>query len=228
MEAVLLDFAGEPVPPLATYLSRRVPIRFLSELRPLISSSCDQAFPDQSPNHDNDHPYWKNIQPHERNAFVFERLHAFAEVCGIGVTAMKLDNHYAYPEFASNGLTFHVKHENNYQTLAQQISEANYRLSMAGTNTGFGQLPLQIFSDAIQAPSEAYLVIFYSDGPTKNSVGRIYFVLPSSEGKIIEAIDIEKVIAAYEPPEEEAPPAIDDDIPLPPKTPFSKNTSEEK
>lgn len=224
MAAVLLDFAGEPVPPLATYLARRVPIRFLREIRPLIASSCEQGFSEESGTHDNELPYWKNTQPHERNAFAFERLHAFAEECGIGVAAMKLENHYAYPEFVSNGLTFHVKHENNYQTLHQQISEANYRLSMAGTNTGFGQLALQIFGDPVQAPSEAYLVLFYADGPNKNSVGRIYFVLPSNTGEIIETIDIETVIAAYEPPAEEAPPAADDDIPLPPKTPLNKPT----
>ena len=197
--SALLDFAGEPLPPLATYLSRRISIKFLKELRPLLESSCEQSFAEQSEVHDNDLPYWKNTQPHERNAFAFERLHAYGVEAGMKVTARKLENHYTFPEFESNGLTLHVKHEDNYRSITQQISVADYRVTMAGMNSGFGQLALQIFGDPVQAPAAAYLIIFYADGPTKNSVGRIYFVMPSNTGEIIETCDIEAVIAAYEP-----------------------------
>jgi hypothetical protein len=219
MTAVLLDFAGEPVPPLATFIARKIPIEFLREIRPLLESSCEEAFSEESGTHDNDYSYWKNVQPHDRNAFAFERLHSLGVRIGMTTVERRLENHYSYPEFESNGLTFHVKHDDNYRSLQEQITKADYRLSMAGMNSGFGQLPLQNFGDPIKAPDEAYLVIFYSDGVDKGSVGRIFFALPSKDGEIIDTCDLEKVIDAYQPPMDEAPPNPADDIPLPPKNP---------
>jgi hypothetical protein len=221
MPAILLDYAGEPVPPLATFISRKIPIEFLREIRPLLESSCEEAFSEESGTHDNDFTYWKNVQPHDRNAFAFERLHALSVRIGMNVTERKLENHYSYPEFESQGLTFHVKHNDNYRSLSEQITKADYRLSLAGINTGYGQLPLQNFGNPIVAPNEAYMVIFYCDGERKNSVGKVFFALPSNEGEIIDTCDLEKVIDSYEPPINEAPTSPNDDIPLPPKGPTS-------
>jgi hypothetical protein len=220
MAAILLDFAGQPVPPLATFISRKIPIEFLRELRPLLESSCQDAFLEESTDHENDFSYWRNVQPHDRNAFAFERLHALGVRIGMKVTERKLENHYSYPEFESNGLTFHVKHDNNRQSLQEQITKADYRLSMAGRNSGFGQLPLQNFGDPIMAPKEAYFVIFYRDGDRKNTVGSVVFALPSAEGEIVDTCEIEKVIDSYEPPTDGTAPDPNDDIPLPPKNPI--------
>lgn len=217
MGAVIFDQTGKPVPTFASFIASRIPIGFLRGARALIDASCDSAF-SSTPRHDSDLPYWKNIQPHERNSFVFERLHQLAEESGMVATAKVLDNSYYYLEIESNGLTLHVKHENNYKSLKQQIAEVDYRRELTTLNSGFGQLPLALEEWPVLVPDRAYVILFYADGAQKNAVGNIFFLLPSEgEGENLVTCTIEDAAAAYEAPAEQAKSAADDEIPLPSK-----------
>ena len=227
--AVLLDHAGDPVPSFSSYLAALIPIGFLRGIRELVNSGCELGFPATSPTHDNDLPYWKNIQPHERNAYVFEGLHRLAEETGMKVEAKSLSNRYRYPEIETLGLLMHIKHENDYQSLTEQIAKADYRRQMTTLNTGFGQLSLGFSEWPLVVPDKAYVILFYNNGEDKGTAGNIFFVLPSREhGNIVAKCDIEEVLAAYNEPDDKSPPAPDDEIDLPPKSPGAGGNKKSK
>ena len=214
----LLDSAGQPVPRFARFLATKIPSAFARGSRALITAACEQGYSEAPPRHDNDLPYWKNIQPHIRNSFACERLHRLAEECGMVATVRELDNHYFYLEIESSGLVLHVKHKNNYQTLFEQITKADYRRQMADTlNSGWGQLGLELAGAQMRLPDRAYAIMFYEDGANKSTAGDIYFILPSQNEDNMPTASLEEVIAAYSPPDEGTQPRQDDQIDLPPK-----------
>lgn len=221
--AQLLDSAGQPVPQFASFLASRMPLPFLRGVRPLLNSACEQGYKEMPPRHDADLPYWKNIQPHIRNSFAFERLHRLAEETGMAPSSRALDNSYNYLEIESGGLVIHIKHQNSYETLSQQITKADYRRQLASDlNTGFGQLALGFNEWPTRVPDRAFVILFYADGQNKSTAGNIFFVLPDREDETnLANCSIESVIAAYPPSEEDKQPAQDDQIDLPPKNPSS-------
>lgn len=218
MPAVLLDYSGDPVPRFASFLATRIPLAFLQGVRPLVNSACDQGFREQPPRHDSELPYWKNIQPHVRNSLAFERLHRLAEDTGMSATAKKLNNDYQYLEIQSGGLVIHVKHQNNYQSLSEQITKAEYRRQLASINTGFGQLSLAYNEWPLQVPDRAFVILFYQDGQNKSVAGNIFFILPDREDEQNMAnCDLDEVIAAHGPTKSHREHGPDDVIDLPPK-----------
>ena len=183
----------------------------------MIDSSYESAY-QGAPDNDNGLPYWKNVQPHQRNRRVFEGLHNLAEELGLSAVAKKLENGYNYLEIESKGLSVHVKHFNNYQPLKEQMVKADYRRQMTGINAPYGQMPLFPDGRPIEIPDEFYVIMFYKDGATNASSGSIFFIFPSNEeGNDLANCEIEEAIAAFVPIAESAPPVSDDIIDLPPK-----------
>jgi hypothetical protein len=218
MQAHPLDSAGQPIPRFAAFLASRIAREFLEAARALIDSSCEAAFSGTPPGHDTELPYWKNVQPHDRNSLVFERLHNLAEDMRMTAKAGELDNTYHYLQIEAGGVVIHVKHRNNYQSLTEQITKAGYRRQLATMNTGFTQQYLALPQYRTKAPDRAYVILFYEDGERKSSVGRIFFVLPDAQDvNNLPQCSIEEVIQAYMPQPEQNVVLADDDIPLPPK-----------
>jgi hypothetical protein len=224
MATVALDQAEKPFPSFASFVCSHLPIAFLRGVRPLIDSSCESAF-EESHERDGGLPYWKNVQPHERNRLAFERIHQLADELGLSAVAKTLENGYYYLEIESKGLTLHVKHLNNYQTLKDQMVKADYRRQMTTINAPFGQMPLFPNGQPTAVPEKAYAILFYADGATsKSTAGNIFFVLPSNEeGNLLATCEIEETINAFVPSAVNSTPTSNDVIELP-----SKNTDDEE
>ena len=121
----------------------------------------------------------------------------------------ELKNSYLYLEIECAGLIVHVKHFNTYETLADQIAEADYRLKLTNRNTGFAQLALAFNEWPTRVPDRSYVILFYQDGQNKSTVGNIFFILPAHEDeKNMANCTIEDVIAAYPPPDEGSEPKL--------------------
>lgn len=204
------------MPTFAAFLASRIPIGFLNATRPLIEASYEEAF--QGAPAQGELPYKYNLQPHSRNKLVFEQLHQLAEGLGMSPVARALDNSYHYLEIESKGLSIHVKHRNNYQSLKDQMVKADYRRQMTSINLPFGQMPLFADDEPVAIPGQAYVILFYDDSAARKAeAGDIYFILPSNEeGKILAYAKVEDVIACSITGEAQTKPVLDDTIDLPP------------
>jgi len=137
-----------------------------------------------------------------------------------------LSNGYYYLEIESKGLILHVKHENNYQSIKEQIVKADYRRELTARNRDLGQMPLFADEKPLPIPKEIYAILFFKDNESKRSeVDNIYFILPSiGEGLTLAYTKIEEVIACSMPKPEAATQSASDKIDLPSK----KKTDEDQ
>ena len=218
MATIALDLSEGPSPSFAALLASRLPIGFLNAVKPSIDGSYDVAYKG-TPLKDGSLPYLLNLIPHNRNRLAFELLHDLATTFGMTPTAKVLDNGYHYLEIESKGLTLHVKHRNNYQTLKEQMVKADYRRAMTGMNSHFGQMPLFTDDKPVAIPDQIYAIMFFEDSASKRGeAGDVYFILPSKdEGNILAYEGIDAVIASSMPKPMAAKSADEDTIPLPSK-----------
>jgi len=218
MEHANVDQTGDHYPSFASFVCSRLPINFLRGVRPLINASYESTF-QGPPDHEEGLPYWKNVQPHQRNRLAFEAIHNLAGELGLVAVTKTLENGYNYLEVESNGLSVHLKHLNNYQPLKEQMVKADYRRQMTQINAPFGQMPLFPDGKPTEIPDKAYLILFFADDlSSKVAAGSIFFVLPSNEeGVTLATCEIEDAISAFVPSADGATPALDDIIDLPPK-----------
>lgn len=198
---MIVNSVLEPVPDssLPAFIAHRLPLGFLSAIRPIIDGSYDSSN-DSAVATDSGLPYALNMRPHERNKLIFEFGHDLAQQYDLDVQAVRLSNGYYIPEIRSNGLVVHFKHLNPHEKLEEQLVKADYRKQRASAN----QLAPQLFLQGLEPEGyceeleELYVILVFADsGHSKGTVGEIFFALPSSFGSVVAFAELSSVISAH-------------------------------